>query len=238
MIEDRFIYLLVDVCCIIVPLIASFHPKSDFYKHWRFFWGPCLLTAAFFIVWDVIFTRHGIWSFNPRYLTGVFIYNLPIEEIAFFICVPYACVFTYFCVARYIQLSGYGKVARNITIALSVIALVVACVNYYRLYTSVTFALLCILLAIVARLRASFMPHFYLTYLIILVPFLISNGILTGTFTDEPVVLYNDSHNLGLRILTIPVEDAFYAMLLLLLNVAGFSYLQRNSVKPVDQVAI
>lgn len=238
MIDDKYTYLLVDVFCIIVPLIASFHPKSDFYKHWRFFWPPCLLTAAFFIVWDIIFTQYGIWSFNPRYLTGVFVYNMPIEEIAFFICVPYACVFTYFCVAKYIQLTGYEKTARNITIGLSVISLVVACFNYYRLYTGITFALLSILLAIVARSRVSFMPQFYLTYLIILVPFLISNGILTGTFTDEPVVLYNDGHNLRLRILTIPVEDAFYAMLLLLMNISGFNYLRQNSVKAAGQAAI
>ena len=111
-------------------------------------------------------------------------------------------------------------------------------INYYRLYTSITFGLLSILLAIIARSRVSFMLHFYLTYLIILIPFLLSNGILTGSFTDEPVVLYNNKHNLGLRILTIPVEDAFYAMLLLLLNVSGFNYLRRNSARIAEQAAI
>lgn len=238
MIDDRYTYLLVDVFCILVPLIASFHPKVNFYKHWRFFWPPCLFTAVFFIVWDVIFTHRAIWSFNPRYLTGVFVYNLPVEEIAFFICVPYACVFTYFCVASYVQLAGYEKAAAKISVALSVVAMIVACFNYYRLYTAITFGLLSILLAIVARRRVSFMPHFYLSYIIILIPFLLSNGILTGAFTDEPVVLYNSEHNLGLRITTIPVEDAFYAMLLLLMNVSGFRYLSRRSARQLPEPAI
>jgi lycopene cyclase domain-containing protein len=66
-------------------------------------------------------------------------------------------------------------------------------------------------------------------YAIILIPFFIVNGLLTGTGLDEPVVWYNDSQNLRMRILTIPVEDIFYGMLLLLLNTALFEKFKRKS---------
>ena len=56
---------------------------------------------------------------------------------------------------------------------------------------------------------------FLISYLIILIPFLIVNGFLTAI----PVVLYNDAENSGIRIYTIPFEDIFYGMLLFLLNV-------------------
>lgn len=61
-----------------------------------------------------------------------------------------------------------------------------------------------------------------------LIPFLIVNGILTGSYVDEPIVWYNNAENLGIRIGTIPVEDTVYAMLLLMMNI---TFLERFSSK-------
>jgi lycopene cyclase domain-containing protein len=56
------------------------------------------------------------------------------------------------------------------------------------------------------------MAHFIISYLIHLIPFLIVNGILTAI----PVVKYNNTENLGIRIFTIPAEDTVYALTMLL----------------------
>jgi len=42
-----------------------------------------------------------------------------------------------------------------------------------------------------------------------LIPFIIVNGILTGTGIEGEAVLYNDAENLGLRMGTIPFKTAF-----------------------------
>jgi lycopene cyclase domain-containing protein len=60
---------------------------------------------------------------------------------------------------------------------------------------------------------------FWVSFLIILIPFTIVNGVLTGIATDQPVVWYNDNHNLGIRFFTIPLDDFIYNLALILLNV-------------------
>lgn len=230
MIAEQYIYLLVDAGCLLVPFIASFHPKTDFYRHWRFFALPCLAVALFFIAWDILFTQAGIWGFNPRYLTGLYLYNLPLEEVGFFIAIPYACVFTYFCVRKFVTLPAGDKWLRLGILLGAVLLLALAVIHYQKLYTTVTFTLLSLLLLIVYRMRPSFLPHFFLSYIIILLPFFVSNGILTGSFTDEPIVWYHNAHHLGLRMGTIPLEDAFYAMLMHLLNIAGYEYMLTRQV--------
>jgi lycopene cyclase domain-containing protein len=97
-------------------------------------------------------------------------------------------------------------------------------------YTSVTFIGLVSYLIILYNFRhTAFLSRFYFTFLFILIPFFIVNGILTGTGLPEPIVWYNDTENLGLRMLTIPVEDTFYGMLLILMNVSIFEFLQQRS---------
>ena len=72
-------------------------------------------------------------------------------------------------------------------------------------------------------LKSGWLSKFYITYLLLLLPFLIVNGLLTGTGLAGPVVWYSPAHIIGPRILTIPIEDVFYGMDLILLNVMIYS---------------
>lgn len=230
MIPSKYTYLLVDMGCLLFPLLFSFHPRFFFKKQWRFFFLPCVLTAVFFIAWDILFTARGVWQFNPHYVLGLYIFNLPLEEVLFFLCIPYACVFTYYCVTLYFNRILFRPWMNWFTILLALALLVLAVLNVGRLYTSITFLLLSALLIYIVAMQQKWLGTFYLAYLFILVPFFVSNGILTGTGPDQPVVIYNNIYNLGIRMLTIPLEDTFYGMLLLLLNVGGFEYLKNRKV--------
>jgi lycopene cyclase domain-containing protein len=223
--SEKYTYLLVDFFCIIFPFIFSFLPAFDFYKHWKKFTIPCIAVGLFFIIWDVIFTYLGVWSFSDKYTIGLKIINLPIEEILFFICIPYASSFSYYCFKKYFKFEGLNKFVKLFYILLIPVLLVIAAFNIQKLYTSVTFILLTVFLSIALLKKWDFLSVFFVCFLFILIPFFISNGILTGSFLNRVVVSYNDNHNLGIRMLTIPVEDTFYGMLLLLMNVAGFEFL-------------
>jgi lycopene cyclase domain-containing protein len=149
---------------------------------------------------------------------------MPIEEYLFFICIPFACVFSYHAFTTLFRFRDNSRLITWIYAILTTLLLIGGVINITRLYTGVTFLLLSVLLAFCLRKRAQFLAAFLVTFSFILIPFLISNGILTGSFLGRVVVRYNDQENLGIRLLTIPIEDIFYAMLLLLLNVYCFEW--------------
>lgn len=64
--------------------------------------------------------------------------------------------------------------------------------------------------------KPAWLGRAYFAYSILLFPFLLVNGLLTGSMLDEPVVWYNHARNLDVRIATIPVEDVFYGLLMFL----------------------
>lgn len=230
---EQYTYLLVDFFCIVFPFLFSFHPKLRFYKEWRFFLLPCLATAVFFLVWDGLFTQWGVWSFNPEYVLGIYCFGMPLEEYLFFFCIPYACVFSYYCFDLLFRWGRFDKAIRVFYALLALVLLAVAVCNPGRLYTSVTFILCAAVLLILLWRRAGFLAPFFFCFLFILVPFILSNGVLTGSFFGRVVVRYNDAENLGIRILTIPFEDTFYGMLLLLLNVWGYEQMRRAAAKKI-----
>lgn len=217
----KFTYLIINLASFIFPFIYSFHPKLKFNANFRYFWPANFTVAAFFIIWDVIFTDLQIWSFNPKYLTGINFFNLPFEEIMFFICIPYACVFTYHCIVKLFIRDNLYFFESTLTPILILLMLLFATININRLYTSVTFTFLAGALFFVKYIaKVKWLSNFYIVYSVLIIPFLIVNGILTGSWLEEPVVIYNDKENIGVRIFTIPFEDIFYGMLMVLLNVA------------------
>lgn len=229
----NYTYLAVNLGSLVVPLIFSFHPKLLFYKKWPAFVLANLIICALFITWDMCYTHLGVWGFNSQYLTGIHIGNLPLEEVLFFICIPFSSVFTYHCLKVFYP--DRNKIPfKQITLIISTLLIGIGLLNFTKIYTSASFILLAAtLLMLTFVLKVRWMPNFYFTYLIILLPFFIVNGILTGTGLEEPIVWYDDSENLGFRLATIPIEDIFYGMLMLVLNTAFFEYFDRKHTEKV-----
>lgn len=230
--NSKYLYLIIDLAAVSLPFLFSFHPQANFSKKWKYLWPAILLPGLFFLIWDEWFTRMGVWGFNPEYLTGIYLYSLPIEEILFFICIPYACVFSYEAVGHFSKNKFQRSTANKITPILILLLIIVGTINIQHWYTATTSLLSALfLLYIHFKLKPAYLTQFYITYLFILIPFFIVNGILTGTGIEGQVVWYNDTENLGLRLGTIPVEDIFYGMLLILMNVTLFEWLQARDRK-------
>ena len=61
-----------------------------------------------------------------------------------------------------------------------------------------------------------------------LVPFFVVNSVLTGSWSEEAIVWYNDKENLGIRWGTIPLEDVGYGLLLMLINLTIYKAQQER----------
>jgi len=227
--NSHYTYFLILAASLAGPLLLSFDKKVGFYKKWKYVFPAMITPALFYIGWDIFFTSEGVWHFNEQYITGIKLGNLPLEEVLFFFIVPYCCVFIYECIRSYFPL------LKNITAAdlflkfLAAILLIVGIVFYDKYYTSWTFIFNAVFIALIYLFRNYFKSFdavsFLVSYAVCIIPFLIVNGFLTAI----PVVLYNNMENLGMRIYTIPFEDTFYGMLLVLMNIVLY-----EKLKPVQ----
>jgi len=221
----NWLYLALNLGSIAIPLAFSFDKRILFYKNWPSLFPAILITATFFLVWDFWFTAIGIWRFNPEFVMGVHIVNLPIEEWLFFLFIPYACVFIHESLKHYFTKTPFANHGKIIALVLGVACLLVGMLYIDRMYTTVTFSMLGIFLLIAAKIFDNeLLARFFLTYLFSVIPFAIVNGVLTGM----PILIYNNAENLAFRVGTIPLEDFFYSMLMLLINISLFEFLRRK----------
>lgn len=213
----RYPYLYLDLFTIAGPLALSFDKKIAFWRRWPALLAGILVANLVFIPWDMAKTAAGVWWFNPDYLLGIYIGNLPLEEWLFFWVVPYATVFIYACWRGYFPRPWPERTLQAITILLFAFCVVMAIAFHDRWYTLTTFSLLAIMLVIHYQwLGTRHLTYIYIGWIITLAPFFFVNGVLTAL----PVVLYNDAENLGFRLGTIPFEDGFYGFLLYLITIS------------------
>jgi len=230
MIPEKYTYSFVNFFTLLFPLMFSFTKSFDFRRYWKYYFPGNIIIAVLFILWDIYYTKLGVWGFNLNYTLGLKIFNLPLEEILFFICTPYACVFTYYCFRKFL----FPKISLALNflwLTLGLIAIFFGIFHYDKFYTSAAFISCGITMFIAYRFSKIGFLHFFLFYLVILIPFYIFNGILTGSFLNRVVVFYNDAENLGIRILTVPFEDIFYGLALLLSNILSFEYYLNRPIK-------
>lgn len=212
-------YLLINIFSAIVPFLFSFYPAIRFNKHFKAFFIGNLIASACFIAWDILFTAQNVWGFNSAYTFGFKLFNLPVEEVMFFVFIPFACVFTYHCLNTFYKITWPVQVERVVVIVVSLLLLVVGITNFDKAYTAAScISTAVLLLTLEFVLKVKWLPKFLSIYPLLLIPFFIVNGILTGTGLHQPVVWYNDAENLGIRVFTIPVEDFVYALEMMLLN--------------------
>ena len=92
---ERWQYLLVLGACLAItlPLEAL---GDGVYRQPRRTADAVVPVAAVFVLWDVVAIAAQVWTYNPRYVTGLQLPgSLPIEELLFFVVIPLCGLLTY-----------------------------------------------------------------------------------------------------------------------------------------------
>ena len=230
----QFTYLLINLVVFLPVFLLSFDQKVGFWKKRRAAFAAIGAVAIPFLVWDVWFTAAKYWGFNTSYLGGLSIYNLPLEEILFFLTVPDASLFVFQVVQDYFPNEKIEKIGRPFIVVVGLVIFVGLLFGKGRMYPTLTGGLLFPSLLFAFWKNPRWLGHFALAWILLIIPFLLINGILTGSLIEKEVVWYHADHIIGFRIFTIPIEDLFYGMLLIFWNC--FLFEEFKKWKPAKQV--
>ncbi len=199
---------------ILYPLAQSFEKRVFMYRKMKFIFPGVFITGMVFIIWDIYFTRHGIWGFNHSYTRDLYFFGLPVEEWLFFLIIPYCIFFLYEVLRFFVKRFYFPKLSKYLIWILIIgnAGLLPFVTERTYTFTAISFVLPFLILQLILRTYNSWFSGFLLTYLVSFIPFTVVNGFLTRI----PVVWYNNAENLGIRFTTIPVEDFIYLLGMLL----------------------
>lgn len=230
-----YTYALVLFLTVIICFVASFDRRLRFDRHFGAYLLAALVVAIPFMAWDVWFTARGVWWFNTDYTLGVVVAGLPVEEWLFFFFIPFSCVFTYYCFDKFFKLDWLSSFNNIIVFVTVIVCAVVALLHPDKIYTFVTaIATIAAMIYLHFIARVPWIGQASLVFTVLMLGFFPVNGVLTGTGLESPIVNYNPGDFLGIRMGTIPVEDAVYGYTQFLLVLYFF---KKFSGKQVEFVA-
>ena len=226
------LYLIILIVVIGGPLALSFEKNLMLYKRWKYLLPAIFITMFIYGIWDIIFTHIGCWQFNPAYNSGIYFFELPLEEYLFFISIPYACTFSYYAIKFHFPNYKVNVKGTNfITTILFLGSLWLAISNLEKTYTFVNFSVLAFTVILTYKHTRSVLQRYLAIFPVLLIPFFITNGILTGYGIDQEVFSYDPKQIIGIYLITMPLEDMFYAFSLLITVIAFTEVLENKFSK-------
>ncbi len=216
---------------LLLPLLAlSFQKKINFVSKWKFAVPAIAIVYLFIIVWEHFFIEWGVWSFNTDYISGGFFFGIPLEEHVFIWALSFASLFVYESMALVFQRDYLGRYS----IAISIVICLLLSWLYYEYYTKLYMGIasgcatfLLVQHIFVFRSHWRYMGHFFVAYLLMLLPITIIYWILTSL----PVIIYNTTEEIGWHIGSVPIENFLYYLFQFLFVITIYELLKKKFIK-------
>lgn len=102
---DQAQYLLLMAGCLLVTLPLEFVLGARVYRRPRRTLLAMAPMLVVFVLWDVVGIVRGHWTYEPRFISGIHLGVLPLEELVFFLVIPLCGLLTYEAVGRVLALA-------------------------------------------------------------------------------------------------------------------------------------
>ena len=223
------LYLYINIMIILFPLLFSFEKRIKYYSKIKYLLISILIVGSLFVFWDMFATYRGHWSFNPNYVLGIKILGLPVEEILFFITVPFSCIFAYEGIKYFLHESKLFKEIKWPPIIFGIAFILFALLPIGGAYTSLALASVGLTLIFISFFMLELFSSklFWIYTSFSLVVFLIFNYLLTSI----PIVEYSPSAITNFRLITIPIEDFLFNFSMLTLYLAIYLWAKKRKRK-------
>lgn len=219
-------YLLINLVIVTFPLIGSILFHKYTLKKLISFFISFFTVGVPFIIWDTIATKRGDWFFNSKYVNTIRIFDLPLEEVLFFITVPYACLFLYEGIKFFVFDTKVKILPKIVTTSTGLIFILLGVHFIFTPYTSTVFFVTGFSFIMLSYCFNFLLEnvHYYIFLILTFILFFIFNSLLTGI----PIVLYSKDAITNIRIGTIPIEDFFYNFSMLTLYLGIYEIVNRK----------
>ena len=219
-------FLLINLFLIIIPFALVFDRKVYVFENIRSAIVPALITAILFSGIMISFAGLKVITFNPAYLIGVYYQLLPLELYLFVFSFSFAGLGIYnYLNAKYPRqdLEKYSLAISNLVLGICIAMLFFA---FSKWYTAITFSILGLLLITIEYInKLRFMYRFYRAFLVCLIPFYITYGIICNL----PIMQYDSKQTVGFNLAKIPFENHFLLMAMLLFGVYLLEFFKKRN---------
>ncbi|WP_426937228.1 lycopene cyclase domain-containing protein [Brevibacterium sp. LE-L] len=99
-------YLALMGACVLITLPLEFVFSARVYRRLPLLLKALLPVVVVFAVWDIVAIARDHWTYDPRFVTGIDLGVLPLEELVFFLVIPVCALLSYEAVGTVI---GWAK---------------------------------------------------------------------------------------------------------------------------------
>ncbi len=223
-----YIFLYLNLFLFLIPFALSADKKSFAISTIRSFVIPSFIITVIFSETGVFFAGLKVWLFNPEFLIGITYRNLPLEMYLFYFTSSFAGLGIYTYLNAKFPKNDLQKYSLSLSHLLLGIMVAILFFAYTKWYTATTFVLLFLLMLYIEyKNQLRFMYRFYRAFVVCLIPFYISFGVICNL----PIISYNAAETIDVNFFKIPFENHFYMMGMLLLGVYFLEVLKSRKAK-------
>ncbi|AMQ01543.1 hypothetical protein AY601_4714 [Pedobacter cryoconitis] len=222
----NYTYLLINLALLLLPVLLFSIRQLNFTDNSKFIILAVLISVFAFSIPTEFMTQLKVIVFNPPYLSGMTLWQLPVEELLLLFLLPLSGIAVYLFLNHRFPDNGPEKYSLAFSNIMLGVCIAMLYFGHQKLYTLFTFSILFVFILYIEYVNSiRFMYRFYRAFLVTLIPFYIVYGVLANL----PVLQYNSAETLNFNQFNIPFETPFYFMGMLLLSIYLFEFFKLRS---------